>query len=112
VALAPDDPHTSGARNLKTNILVSGTLSKSQKADHEKQSAMERYVGPATRAFHGFFQELGTARHAAHPFLRPAFDGNWPRALELIVARTKERLEATRARLARKAEREAAKLKA
>lgn len=101
-SLAPDDPGTSGDDNLKTNIIVSGTITKSQRGD--KQSAMERYVGPTTKAFHGLFQEFGTAFHAAHPFLRPAFDSNWRRALDVIIQRTAERLETTRKRLVRNAE--------
>lgn len=32
------------------------------------------HVGPTEDAFHGVFQELGTAYHSAQPFLRPAFD--------------------------------------
>lgn len=31
-------------------------------------------VGPDSDAFYGLFQELGTSRHAAQPFLRPALD--------------------------------------
>lgn len=31
-------------------------------------------IGPTKDAFHGLFQELGTSRHAAQPFLRPSFD--------------------------------------
>lgn len=107
--LAPDDPNTGGDRDLKTNIVVASSTSRSSR--EEKQSALEVYVGPTVKAFHGLFQEFGTARHAAHPFLRPAFDSNWRTALNTIVERTKERLEATRKRLVRKAEREAAKLK-
>ena len=108
-SMAPDNPSTGGVSDLKTNIVVSGTLSKSQRG--EKGSAIERYVGPSTKAFHGMFQEFGTAHHAAHPFLRPALDSKVRSVLDLIIQRTKERLEATRKRLARKAEREAAKLR-
>lgn len=43
-------------------------------------------VGPAKRFFHGSFQELGTAHHAAQPFARPAFDGTAPAALGVIGA--------------------------
>jgi HK97 gp10 family phage protein len=109
-SMAPDAPGTGGESDLKSNIKVSGVLTKTQRGG-EKGSAIERYVGPTAKAFHGLFQEFGTANHAAHPFLRPALDGLAQAVIDLIIRRTKERLEATRKRLARKAEREAARLR-
>lgn len=38
-------------------------------------------IGPSKRAFYGSFQELGTTRHSAKPFVRPAFDEKAPSTL-------------------------------
>ena len=70
-------------------------------------------VGPTHRAFHGIFGEFGTAHHPPHPFMRPAWDELTPEPMIGMIADTlKEELENARKRLARKAEREAAKMKA
>lgn len=41
-------------------------------------------VGPRKDFFYGIFQEYGTRFHGAQPFMRPAFDGETPKALGLI----------------------------
>lgn len=41
-------------------------------------------IGPHRRAFYGMFQELGTSRQAARPFLRPAFESKAQDALQLL----------------------------
>lgn len=41
-------------------------------------------IGPHRRAFYGMFQEFGTSRQAARPFLRPAFDAKAQEALKLL----------------------------
>lgn len=38
-------------------------------------------IGPTPRAFYGSFQEFGTSRTPARPFLRPAFDEGAEKAL-------------------------------
>lgn len=43
-------------------------------------------VGPSEDAFYGIFQEVGTAHHAAQPFLRPAIDENGDRAIAAAAA--------------------------
>lgn len=48
------------------------------------QAAVE--VGPSIPHFYGFFQEVGTAFHAAQPFMRPAFDSNVGRSLNIVRA--------------------------
>lgn len=52
----------------------------SEVTSSDRQHA-EVATGPSGRAWYGFFQEFGTRFHPAHPFLRPAFDGNRRRAL-------------------------------
>jgi HK97 gp10 family phage protein len=39
-----------------------------------------------TDVFYGVFQEYGTVRHAAQPFMRPAFDQGAQRSLDVIRA--------------------------
>lgn len=97
IPLAPDDPATVN-EDLRDSIRV---LSKA--AGAEKEQPLEVYIGPTRRGFYGLFQEFGTARHSAKPFLRPAFDANWRKVLDLIVIRTGERLAKTAKRLANKA---------
>lgn len=41
-------------------------------------------IGPESEYYWGFFQELGTVHMAAQPFLRPAFDQNWQKALDIV----------------------------
>lgn len=51
-------------------------------------------IGPwKQKAFWGFFQEWGTADHPAQPFMRPAFDGQHLRSLELLRKRLWENIQ-------------------
>lgn len=102
-------PRLSG--KLADSYTVGSKLSRRQRKLHQKESPLEVFVGPTPHP-KSVQTEFGNSHQAAHPHLRPAWDGNWRKVLDLIVVRTKERLEATRKRLARKAERDAAKLKA
>jgi HK97 gp10 family phage protein len=43
-------------------------------------------VGPRKEYFYGLFQEYGTKRHSARPFMRPAFMSGAPAALPIISA--------------------------
>lgn len=74
-------------------------------------SNAEVYVGPTVQAFYGMFQEFGTAYHGAKPFLRPAFDSQVELSLSLFKDELTDEIEKARARLARKAERLAAKMR-
>ncbi len=107
-SLAPDDPATKPP-DLHTSIIVGTKVSR--RAKKQKQSDVEVYVGPTTKAFYGQFDEFGTSRQAAKPFMRPAWDANWRAVLDGIKTALAAEIEKARKRLARKAEREAAKLK-
>ncbi|MFW6079534.1 MAG: HK97-gp10 family putative phage morphogenesis protein [Gemmatimonadota bacterium] len=50
-------------------------------------------TGPSREAFHGLFQEIGTAHHAAQPFLRPAFDAMQAEVQRRTAERLGENLE-------------------
>jgi hypothetical protein len=102
-------PRLSG--ELADSYTVGSKLSRRQKKLHNKESQIEVFVGPTPHA-KSVQTEFGNAHQAPHPHLRPAWDGNWRSVLDLIVDRAKERLEKTRKRLARKAERDAAKMAA
>lgn len=67
-------------------------------------------IGPGRSRYAGM-QEFGSVKNAPHPYMRPAWDGNQTNALELIKAELKTEIDKAVARLARKAARDAAKLK-
>lgn len=102
-AFAPDDPRT-GGKDLHTSMLVQSVPAKGRESD------VEVAVGPSSKTFYGMFQEFGTAHHGPHPFLRPSWDSNVMPVLGRIRDTLAEEIEKARKRLARKAEREAAKL--
>lgn len=101
-------PKLSGG--LAQSYVVSTKLSRRQKSQHPKESMVEVYVGPSPHP-KGVQTEFGNAHQAAQPHLRPAWDGNWRRVLDGIKNTLTEEIEKARARLARKAAREAAKMK-
>lgn len=74
-SLAPRAP---GAPDLADNIGISNT----RPADGSVGIA----IGPTKGFFYGFFQEFGTVHHRAQAFMRPAWDGEGPRALKVIAA--------------------------
>lgn len=107
-ARAPVDPE--GQQDLKLSIAVSGTLTKSQRADTAKKDPNDVaiYVGPSTKntraiIAYAHLQEFGSSIHGPHPYMRPA----WDKATEGMVARIGQEIwkeiEKTSARAARKA---------
>lgn len=86
-ALAPRDEKASPP-HLADNIVI-GAVSEAQiiKRGREGETVVE--VGPSLKPsdhFYGFFQEFGVAHHPAQPFMRPAFDENAPRSLNIILS--------------------------
>lgn len=66
---------------------------------------VEIHVGVAGRKqsiARGFFQEFGTIENVAHPFMRPAWDGNKDRALSTFKADVWAEIQKAAARRARK----------
>lgn len=96
---------------LQKSYTVSTKLSRRQKKLNKKLSDVEVYIGPGPAA-KGVQTEFGNAHQAPHPHLRPAFDGNVQKVLTGIKNSLAAQIEKARARLARKAEREAAKMAA
>lgn len=105
-ALAPRDKG-----GLKASYTVTQSLSRRQKSFNKKESMVEVYIGPGPAA-KGVQTEFGNAHQAAQPHLRPAFDGNVMKVLEGIKNELATQIEKTRARIAKKAERLAAKIAA
>lgn len=102
-------PQLSGA--LKRSFTTGTKLSRRQKSQHEKESDVEVFVGPGSLA-QAITQEFGTAHHGAKPFMRPAWDSNKSKAFDTIKEDIKTEIDKAVARLARKAARLAAKMKA
>lgn len=102
--LAPDDPGTRG-KDLKSSIATQ-TVSARQ-----RESSVEVAISWLKRIRHGGFQEMGSANNSPHPFLRPAFDENVPVVIAGLKQDLAAELEKARQRIARKAERLAAKMK-
>lgn len=108
-AMAPIGP-TGG---LAQSPIVSTKLTKRQRKLNPKQSAVEVYVGPTAHP-KSIQTEFGNSHQAAEPHLRPAWDQNvgsdGGQVLANFTKLTAEDIERARARFARKAEREAAKM--
>lgn len=101
-------PKLSG--QLAASYAVSTKLSRRQRKKNKKESDVEVYIGPMPHP-KSVQTEFGNAHQAAEPHLRPAWDANVMRVLSGITKTLSEQIEKARARLARKAAREAAKMK-
>lgn len=81
--LAPDDPRTSPPYDLKSSIEV-GTKARGVKG-FERLSAATAYMGPTRFGYpQAVFQEFGTIKMVATPYMRPAFDADKSKAIEII----------------------------
>lgn len=112
-SLAPDDPATSGKRDLKTSITVGSRLGRRQAALHRKmfkddRASVEIFVGAGVLP-HPHLQEFGTEGHGPQPFMRPAWDANKLAALDTVKADLWTEIDKSAKRLARKQARLAAK---
>lgn len=84
-SFAPREP---GAPDLADNIGVSvadriGSVEGGRWAAREDQQHAVA-VGPTKGFYYGLFQEYGTVRHVAQPFMRPAFDAEATTALTIL----------------------------
>lgn len=91
--LAPDDPLTGPPWDLKSSIAVS-TKRRGVKA-HERLSRAAAFMGPTREGYpQAMFQEFGTVKMVATPYMRPAFDADKAKAIKIIEAGFAERVEA------------------
>lgn len=70
-------PRAPGAPDLADNMVIANARTTGSEA-----AAVS--VGPARGVYWGLFQELGTSRHGAQPFLRPAFENQKGKAIERV----------------------------
>ena len=68
-----------------------------------KDTFAQVFVGPTKGGRHGWFNEFGTEKMAAQPFMRPAFDVGAPKALASLKDDLSTEIEKARARAAKKA---------
>jgi HK97 gp10 family phage protein len=95
---------------LRSDIAISTQLTKSQRKENKKQSAVEVYVGVGgKRGPFAHLPEFGTAHSAPHPFMRPAIDANTGRVIEIFRQELNVEIEKAKERARRKAARLLAK---
>lgn len=70
-------PRAPGAPDLADNIVIAPA-----RAIGKEDAAVK--VGPSRGVYWGLFQELGTSRHGAQPFLRPAFENQQSKAIARV----------------------------
>lgn len=70
------------------------------------------HVGPTKKAGQGMLQEFGTAHHKAQPFMRPTFDADGAKLIDVIRDTLAEEIDKATKRAERKAARLAAKIAA
>jgi hypothetical protein len=98
--LAPDDPLTGPPWNLPTSIEV-GTRQRSGRAKNDRALGRfdaRAYMGPTKYGYpQAMMQEFGTINinMVATPYMRPAYDADKHKALEIMRTGLKERLEMT-----------------
>lgn len=84
-SLAPRDEHADSP-HLADNIVIGAVSERKLEArGREGETVVE--VGPAQKPsdhFYGYFQEYGTAHHPAQPFMRPAFDAEAGKSLDVL----------------------------
>lgn len=103
-AMAPKD--TGG---LAESYTVSTKLSRRQRSQSPMESMVEVYAGPAPSA-KSIQTEFGNSHQAPEPHLRPAWDGSVQMVLDNVARDLADEIEKSRQRIARKAERLAAKM--
>ncbi|CCE96155.1 hypothetical protein SFHH103_01658 [Sinorhizobium fredii HH103] len=94
--------------NLKASYGVGPKLTGRQAKLHRKQSPVEVFAGPNDPA--AVQTEFGNEHQAAEPHLRPAWDANKGRALDIVAKELGTEISKAAKRAVRKAAREAAKL--
>ena len=105
-SIAPDNPET-GAPDLRTSLAtVEQRTAKARFRKGQFRSARSTGVafrmGVPRRVFYGLFQEYGTVKMAANPFMRPANDAGAQAVVDYIADNLKAEIGKATARLARK----------
>jgi len=98
-ALAPVD-----TGRLQISVITGTQLTRRQRSSAYKAGTLgvaEVHVG--TKLSRGLFQEFGTYKMPAHPFMRPAWDANKEKALQIISTQLWVEIKKAADRAARKA---------
>lgn len=88
ISIAPDDPLTGPPWDLKSSIVVS-TLQRSGRGRTRAlgKYGARAYMGPTKFGYpQAIFDEFGTIKMTARPYMRPAWDAGKYGALEIIKA--------------------------
>jgi HK97 gp10 family phage protein len=78
---------------LSQNIVIYDSHDKTELFQSNLDQDIRFLIGPSKRAFHGFFEEVGTSTQPARPFIRPAFDSKAEEALRTVEAKLAEGFE-------------------
>lgn len=85
---APREP---GAPDIADNIEARpGRGGKDEFGDERMPSVA---WGPVKGFYYGYFQEFGTVKHSAQPFMRPAFDSQKERSISVLMRRLWENIQ-------------------
>lgn len=109
-SLAPDDPVT-GAPDLHRSIAVSSSSKpgRSIKRLFEGPMQVNVFMGPTREGYpQAMFQEFGTIKHAAQPYMRPAWDQDKMAMLDRLKEALADQVTKAVARADRRAARAAA----
>jgi HK97 gp10 family phage protein len=106
-AMAPRGPTGALIASISVTPAQPSKMTRSGRGSYDKQSKVEVLVeaGPVPESI---FQEFGTVHQSAQPFMRPAWEQQRGRALQIVVDQLAVEIEKARARAARKAARIAA----
>jgi HK97 gp10 family phage protein len=88
--------------HLEHSGSVGSKLSRSQRAEHERESFVEVFAGPGPNP-QAIQQEFGNAHNPPQPFARPAWDETQGQALEIVATELGAEIAKTAARVAKKA---------
>lgn len=110
-AMAPRGPTGDLIASISVTPAQPSKMTRSGRKNYDKQSKVEVLVeaGPVVEAV---MQEFGTVNHPAQPFMRPAWQSQRGRALQIVTEQLGVEIEKARARAARKAARIAAQVAA
>ena len=104
-------PRATGALQLSISVVPAqpSKMTRTSRGQYDKQSQVEVVVeaGPVRESI---TQEFGTSINPAHPFMRPAWQGQRDNALKIIKDQLAVEIDKAAARAARKAARIAAKV--
>jgi len=81
-------PRSEGSGEHLADHIIIAVPSESQLGDEGLFDTAAVHIGPARRFFYGSFREFGTAFQPARPFLRPAFDSQTGRSMNIVLAET------------------------